>query len=204
MFSIFLSHLPTHTFPLNFQMGPKKQWITPLGQTKLGMIQDKKTLRHINVNLQFPSSISRFSLIHVSFRSIINIFGLPSGTVDKNPAANAGATSSIPGSGRFHTPMCHNYWSLEPMVCNKRSSCTAMKSSPCSLQLEKASVQQWRTSTIKHTHTHTHTHTWTFGTSFEALDKSFQLSKLQSPCEMRNIRSFPSFRALTFSFGFCI
>ena len=40
---------------------------------------------------------------------------------------------------------------------------------------------QTHTHTNTHTHTHTHTHIWTLGTSFEALDKSFQLSKLQSP-----------------------
>ena len=78
-----------------------------LNQVRYDPRQKTKTLRYINVNLQFPSSISRFSLIHVSFRSIINTFGLPSGAVEKNPSANAGDTSSIPGSGRFHMPMCH-------------------------------------------------------------------------------------------------
>ena len=48
-------------------------------------------------------------------------------------------------------PMSHNYWAcvlqllkptcLEPMLCNKRSSHTATKSSPCSPQLEKACAQ---------------------------------------------------------------
>ena len=33
-----------------------------------------------------------------------NIEDFPGGTVDGNPPANAGNTSSIPGPGRFHMP----------------------------------------------------------------------------------------------------
>jgi len=32
------------------------------------------------------------------------ILDFPSGTVEKNPPANAGDTGSIPGPGRFHMP----------------------------------------------------------------------------------------------------
>ena len=53
-------------------------------------------------------------------------------------------------------PVSHNYWipRLEPMLCNKRSHCnekprTAMKSSPRSLQLEKARAQQQRPNAAK-------------------------------------------------------
>ena len=56
-------------------------------------------------------------------------------------------------------PVCRNYWAREPQLlkpvhleaklCKReattmRSSCTATNSSPCSPQLEKACVQQWR------------------------------------------------------------
>ena len=32
------------------------------------------------------------------------ILDFPSGTMEKNPPANAGDTGSIPGPGRFHVP----------------------------------------------------------------------------------------------------
>ena len=46
----------------------------------------------------------------------------------------------------------HNYWSLcalEPVLHNKRSPCTATKSSPSSLLIEKARVQEQRPSAVK-------------------------------------------------------
>ena len=56
---------------------------------------------------------------------------LPGGAVVKNPPANAGDMGSIPGPGRSHMPVRHNYWAcmpqllkpahLEPELCNKRS-----------------------------------------------------------------------------------
>ena len=56
-------------------------------------------------------------------------------------------------------PACCNYWThalqllkpvhLEPMLRNKRSPRTTMKSSPCSPQLEKACAQQQRPNTTK-------------------------------------------------------
>ena len=61
--------------------------------------------------------------------------------------------STCPGAIK---PVPHNYWAcaLEPVLCNKRSHYTvrslsmAMKSNPCSWQLEKAS-QQRRPSSAK-------------------------------------------------------
>ena len=54
---------------------------------------------------------------------------------------------------------CCNYWArvlqllkpahLEPVLRNKRSLCTTSKSSPCSLQLEKARAQQRRPNAAK-------------------------------------------------------
>ena len=56
-------------------------------------------------------------------------------------------------------PASHNYWAhipqllkpvcLEPVLRHKRSLCTATKSSPRSLQLEKARVQPWRPNAAK-------------------------------------------------------
>ena len=56
-------------------------------------------------------------------------------------------------------PVCRNYWThapqllkparLEPVFRNKRSHRTATKSSPHSLQLEKACVQQQRPNAAK-------------------------------------------------------
>ena len=43
---------------------------------------------------------SRFSLVICFIRSINSIQGFPSGSVVKNPPADAGDTSSIPGLGR--------------------------------------------------------------------------------------------------------
>ena len=40
----------------------------------------------------------------------------PGGTVDKNPAANAGDTGSIPGQGRFHMRII-----TEPALCSPGS-----------------------------------------------------------------------------------
>ena len=61
-------------------------------------------------------------------------------------------------------PTCHSCWAcvlqllmpacLEPELCSKRGHpvrcpCTAMRSDPCSLQLEKAHGQRWRPNTAK-------------------------------------------------------
>ena len=76
-----------------------------------------------------------------------------------------------PTCRRATKPMCHNYWAcalepashnyracvpqllkpvhLEPVLRNKRSPCTATKSSPRSPQLEKACVRQQRTNAAK-------------------------------------------------------
>ena len=88
--------------------------------------------------------------------------GFPGGTVVKNPPANAGDTGSSPGLGRSHMPWS-NYareppllrlrvWSLCSVTREAaivRGPRTAMKSSPCSPQLEKALAQKRRPNTAK-------------------------------------------------------
>ena len=64
-----------------------------------------------------------------------------------------------PSYCRATKPVCHNYRAcvpqllkpahLEPVLRNKRSLHTAMKSSPHSLQLERAHVQQRRPNAAK-------------------------------------------------------
>ena len=82
----------------------------------------------------------------------------------KNPPVNAGDMGSVLGlvqedfmCCRATKPMCHNYQSpkaLEPMLCNKKSlqweaQAPQLESGPRSLQLEKASAQQWRPNAAK-------------------------------------------------------
>ena len=89
----------------------------------------------------------------------------------KNLPANAGDTGSIPGPGRSHMPrsneahmpqllsLCSRAYTpqllkparLEPMLRNKRSHRTTVKSSPRSPQLEKARTQQQRPNAAKKT-----------------------------------------------------
>ena len=95
-----------------------------------------------------------------------HIWGFPGGLVVKSPPGNSGNTSSIPGLRRSmcfgaSKPLRHSYWvcALEPGSCNycstirgtttRRSPHTTTESSPYSLQLEKACVQQQRSSTVK-------------------------------------------------------
>ena len=94
----------------------------------------------------------------------------PGGAVDRNLSALARDIGSISGPGRFHMPWSNEAcapqlrahslqllepMSLEPVLCNERedtamrSPCPATKSSPCSLQLEKAHMQQQRPSATK-------------------------------------------------------
>ena len=88
----------------------------------------------------------------------------PSGTADRNPPANAGNMGLIPDLKRCHvqwaTKLTHcNYWArplqllkprcLEPVLSNNTSHQNekplhSTKMKPCSLQLEKAYVQQGR------------------------------------------------------------
>ena len=90
----------------------------------------------------------------------------PGGAVVKKPA-NAGDMGSSPGLGRSHMPWSNNAHGpqllslhsrahkpqllkpacLEPVLCNERGLCTAMKSSHCSPQLEKVCAQQRRHNT---------------------------------------------------------
>ena len=86
----------------------------------------------------------------------------PGGTVDKNLSTNEEDIGSIPGPGRFHMPWGSSAHApqllkpiiLEPVSHNKRSQRVGkpvhcQKSSPSSLQLEKAHVQQQRPSTAQ-------------------------------------------------------
>ena len=97
------------------------------------------------------------------------LWGFPGGAVVKNPAANAGDTSSSSGPGRSHMPRSnkahapqllsvhsrartlepasHNYWVCKPRARapqQEKPSHTTTKSSPHSPQLEKARTQQQR------------------------------------------------------------
>ena len=80
----------------------------------------------------------------------------------KNLPANAGDTGSSPGLGRSHMPRSN--WAREPQLLSLRvwslcsatreaatvrGPCTAMKSGPCSPQLEKALAQKRRPNTAK-------------------------------------------------------
>ena len=91
----------------------------------------------------------------------------PAGPLVKNPPANAGYTSSIPGlvwkdstCGRATKPACCNYWGppTHPGSCVLRQekplqweACVLQpESHPCLLlQQEKACTQQWRPSVAK-------------------------------------------------------
>ena len=100
----------------------------------------------------------------------------PGGAVVKNPPANEGTRVRAlvwedPTCHGATKPVGHNYWAcalepashnyracvpqllkpvcLEPVLCNKRSQCTTMKSSLCSPQLEKARVPQQRPNVAK-------------------------------------------------------
>ena len=88
--------------------------------------------------------------------------GFPGGPVVKNPPANAwdmGSINSISAQGRSHVPqlrsLCSGVQEPQPLSPHDQSLCsatsevtkmrsprTATKSSPCSLQLEKARAQQ--------------------------------------------------------------
>ena len=80
----------------------------------------------------------------------------------ENPPANAGDTGSSPGLRRSHMPRSN--WAREPQLLSLRvwslcsttreaaivrGPCTAMKSGPCSPQLEKALAQKQRPNTAK-------------------------------------------------------
>ena len=84
------------------------------------------------------------------------------GAVVENLPASAGDTDSSPGLGRSHMPRSN--WAHEPQLLSLRvwSLCsttreaatvkgprTAMKSGPCSPQLEKALAQKRRPNTAK-------------------------------------------------------
>ena len=83
----------------------------------------------------------------------------PSGTADRNPPAHAGNMGSIPGSGkiphRANKPVCPNYWA-HALVCSAtrearavRSPCITTREEHLLTELEKAHMQQQRSSTAK-------------------------------------------------------
>ena len=89
-------------------------------------------------------------------------WGFPGGAVVESLPANAGDTGSSPSLGRSHMP--RSSWAREPQLLSLRvwslSSATreatiargprtAMKSGPCSPQLEKALAQKRRPKTAK-------------------------------------------------------
>ena len=84
-----------------------------------------------------------------------NKTSVPGGEVGKNPPANVGNTGLNPGLGRLHMPWgnearVHSYWAWAPSsLCSATREATAMKSSPCSPQLEKAHAKQQRASMAK-------------------------------------------------------
>ena len=86
--------------------------------------------------------------------------GFPGGAVVENLPANAGDTGSSPGLGGSHMPRSN--WAREPQLLSLRvwslcsatreaatvrAPCTAMKSGPCSPQLEKALAEKRRPNT---------------------------------------------------------
>ena len=103
------------------------------------------------------------------YNAIIAIFkkneaswGFPGGAVVENLPANAGDTGSSPGLGRPHMPRSNwarelqmlglRVWSLFSATTEAamvRGSRTAMRSGPCSPQLEKALTQKRRPNTAK-------------------------------------------------------
>ena len=88
--------------------------------------------------------------------------GFPGGAVVENLPASAGDTGSSPGLGRSHMPRSNwarepqllslHVWSLCPAIreaVTVKGPRTAMKSSPCSPQLEKALAQKRRPNAAK-------------------------------------------------------
>ena len=95
-------------------------------------------------------------------KTVIQKEGFPGGAVVGNLPASAGDTSSSPGLGGSHMPQSD--WAREPQplslcvwsLCSAtreattvRGPRTAMKSGPCSPQLEKALVQKRGPNTAK-------------------------------------------------------
>ena len=117
-------------------------------------------IRKINIVKMrvLPKAMYGFNAIPVK----IPMAGFPGGTVVENLPANAGDTGSSPGLGGSH--MLRSGWAHEPQLLSLQvwSLCsatrettkvrgphTAMKSGPCSLQLEKALTQKQRPNTTK-------------------------------------------------------
>ena len=80
----------------------------------------------------------------------------PGGSVVENPPANAGDTSSIPGSGRFHMLQSNYACALQQEKPLQWEACASQLDNNLRLPLlEKAHVQQWRLNTAKNTYIHT-------------------------------------------------
>ena len=103
-----------------------------------------------------------YQLSHKKEPSKINKRGLPWWYSRLEFTCQCGDSGLIHRFGRFHMPrrswacipQLLKPWCLESMLCNKRSHTMrspwiARKSSPCSLQLERAQEHQWRPSETK-------------------------------------------------------
>ena len=77
----------------------------------------------------------------------INVEGFPGSQVVKHPPANTGGPGLIPGPGRSHRHRANPVPQLLELF-SATGEAIAMRS-PCSLQREKAHVQQQRCSTAK-------------------------------------------------------
>jgi len=80
------------------------------------------------------------------------ILDFPGGSAVKNMPASTGDVGSIPGLGRFY--MLWGSWACGPQILSLRATTTEiwplqLESSPCSLQLEKVCMQQWRLNAAK-------------------------------------------------------
>ena len=102
------------------------------------------------------------SCSEIVFQNMVICGGFPGGAVVESLPASAGDTGSSPGLGGSHMP--RSGWAREPQLLSLRiwSLCsatreaatvrgprTAMKSGPCSPQLEKALAQKRRPNTAK-------------------------------------------------------
>ena len=141
-------------------------------------------IAHINsrtglgMSLSHPGGLGEEVGLHLFLQQISlkkKIMGFTSDSVVKNPPANAGDTSSIPGPRRSHMPwsnralepqllsLCSRAWDPHLLKLGSLGGCALkqekpqpweaqalqLESSPCSLEWEKASMQLRRPSTAK-------------------------------------------------------
>ena len=106
-----------------------------------------------NILLAYDPGITLLGIYPSELKT--NVQGFPGGAVVENLPADAGDTGSSPGLGRSHMP--RSSWAREPQLLSLRiwslcsatreaaivgDPCTAMKSGPRSLQLERALAQK--------------------------------------------------------------